>query len=116
MTYVTRILILVVVLAISGVGNALAATVDGVITSYESGNQGTDMTVRTSDGRRHAMWFDNMKKPSFEGRQLPWCPEFPCSGWPRQIVIGRTRVRVYTYTHVVDGATVVTPTKIELLH
>lgn len=101
-------------LAWSALGTVRAATLEGVITSYVSGNEGTDMTVRTSDGHTHRLWFDNLKKPRFEGAQLPWCPSFPCSGWPRQLVLNRTRVLVYTVTQRVSGTTVETPTKIVL--
>ncbi len=90
------------------------AVLVGVITSYVSGNQGTDMTVKTTDGHTHALWFDNMKKPLFDGKQLPWCPEFPCSGWPKQLMLGKTRVRVTTITQTVSGQRVVTPTRIDL--
>jgi hypothetical protein len=110
----TLALSIVFVLVISGA--ARAGTLDGVITSYDSGNQGTDMTVKTSDGKSHDLWFDNMKKPSFEGKQLPWCPEFPCTGWPSELVLNKTRVRVYTVNQTVSGHAVVSPTRIELLH
>jgi len=95
-------------------GVAKANTLVGVITSYVSGNEGTDMSVRTADGHSHALWFDNLKKPLFEGKQLPWCPEFPCQGWPSQLVLGKTKVSVSVFTQHVSGATVVTPTKITL--
>lgn len=95
--------------------NALMLVLVGIITSYISGNEGTDVLVRTGDGHTHRLWFDNMKKPLFEGKQLPWCPEFPCSGWPRALVLGRTEVRIYTITQRVEGTVVVTPTKIELV-
>lgn len=112
-----RALALGVVLALATAGAASAATtLDGVITSYESGNEGTNMTVRTSDGRSHVLWFDNLKKPKFEGKQLPWCPDFPCSGWPSALVLNRTRVRVHVVTLYVQGTTVVSPTEIDLLH
>jgi hypothetical protein len=95
---------------------AQADYLDGVITSYESGNEGTDMFVRTSDGRKHDLWFDNMKKPFFQGKQLPWCPEFPCAGWPSQLVLNKTHVRVLVVKETVDGKAIESPTKIELLH
>jgi hypothetical protein len=102
----------VLMLAVTGVAQA---ALDGVMTSYVSGNQGTDVTVKTSDGKTHAMWFDNMKKPTFQGAQLPWCPEFPCDGWPKALILGKTRVRVYTINETVAGKSIVSPTKIELL-
>jgi len=105
-----------VILTLAVTGAVRAGTLDGVITSYNSGNQGTDMTVRTSDGKNHALWFDNMKKPSFNGKPLPWCPDFPCAGWPAQLVLNKTRVRVYTVNQTVSGHAVVSPTRIELLH
>jgi hypothetical protein len=96
-------------------GTARANSLDGVITSYDSGNQGTNMTVKTSDGRNHSLWFDNMKKPLFQGKPLPWCPSFPCGGWPSQLVLGKTHVRVYVVSETVGGTTVESPTKIKLL-
>ncbi len=96
-------------------GTAQAATLVGVITSYSSGNQGTDMVVRGTDGTSHRLWFDNMRKPLFQGKPLPWCPAFPCAGWPRQLVLNKTLVRVYVFTHRVEGAVVETPTRIQLL-
>jgi len=116
MTSTTKAGILSVILALAVSGVARAGTLDGVITSYESGNQGTNMTVKTSDGRSHVMWFDNMKKPLFQGAQLPWCPDFPCTGWPKQLVLNKTRVRTYTVNQSIGGHAVLTPTKIELLH
>ena len=107
------ILGLILVLAVPVV--ARAASIDGVITSYESGNQGTNITIRTSDGKSHVLWFDNMKKPSFQGTALPWCPDFPCTGWPKQLVLNKTRVRTYTVTETVDGKVIQTPTRIALL-
>ncbi len=101
-------------LAVAGI--ARADTLDGVITDYESGNQGTNTTVRTGDGRNHVLWFDNMKKPTFEGKALPWCPDFPCDGWPSALVLNKTRVRVYTVKETVDGKVVQSPTRIVLLH
>ncbi|MFY9780774.1 MAG: hypothetical protein WAJ85_09720 [Candidatus Baltobacteraceae bacterium] len=101
-------------LALAGV--ARAGSLDGVITTYESGNQGTDTAVRTSDGKTHALWFDNMKKPTFQGQPLPWCPDFPCDGWPKALVLNKTRVRVYTVTQTVEGRVIQSPTRIELLH
>jgi hypothetical protein len=100
----------------AGAGAASAGTIDGVLTSYVSGNEGTDMTVKTRDGRTHAFWFDNLKKPTFEGKQLPWCPDFPCDGWPKLLVIGKTRVHVTYLAHDVDGKVVDSPTRIDLLH
>jgi len=96
-------------------GPARADSLDGMITSYTSGNQGTDMTIKTSDGRSHRLWFDNMKKPLFQGKPLPWCPSFPCDGWPSQLVLGKTHVRVYVVSETVEGTTVESPTKIQLL-
>lgn len=96
-------------------GTAWANSLDGVITSYDSGNQGTDMTVKASDGRNHRLWFDNMKKPLFQGKPLPWCPSFPCDGWPSQLVLGKTHVRVYVVSQTIGGTTVESPTKITLL-
>jgi hypothetical protein len=93
---------------------AKADSLVGVITSYVSGNEGTDMTVKTADGHVHALWFDNMKKPSFRGKQLPWCPEFPCQGWPSQLVLGKTHVQITVVTQRVEGKTIVTPLKIDL--
>src|SRR5579864_4548647 len=75
-------------------GAARADTLSGVITSYESGNAGTDMYVRTADGHKHRLWFDNMKKPLFQGKALPWCPDWPCTGWPAQLVLNKTRVTI----------------------
>ncbi|HEY9086468.1 MAG TPA: hypothetical protein VIN40_11120 [Candidatus Tyrphobacter sp.] len=103
-------------LALVGTGIAQAGEIDGVITSYISGNQGTDMTVRTSDGRNHRLWFDNMRKPLFQGKALPWCPDFPCTGWPIQLLMNRTRVRVFTVNANAGGHMIQTPTQIELLH
>ena len=111
----SKVSMLALALALGVSGVARAASIDGVITSYESGNQGTDITIRTSDGRNHVLWFDNMKKPSFQGAALPWCPEFPCDGWPRQLVLNKTRVRTYTVTEKVDGKVIQTPTRITLL-
>lgn len=105
-----------VVLALTFAGVARADYLDGVITNFESGNEGTDMFVRTSDGRNHDLWFDNMKKPLFQGKQLPWCPEFPCTGWPSQLVLNKTHVRVFVVRESVDGKAIESPTKIELLH
>ena len=82
----------VAVLALAVAGVARADSIDGVIASYESGNQGTDITIRTSDGREHVLWFDNMKKPLFGGTALPWCPDFPCTGWPKALVLNKTQV------------------------
>jgi hypothetical protein len=103
-----------IVLALSGV--ARADTLSGVITSYQSGNQGTDMTVKTSDGRTHDLWFDNMKKPLFQGKPLPWCPSWPCNGWPNQLLLGKTRVTVTTFKQTVEGTPVETPTRVDLYH
>lgn len=97
-------------------GAAEAGTLDGVLTSYVSGNKGTDVTVRSADGHTHRLWFDNLKKPLFEGKQLPWCPEFPCDGWPKRLVIGKTRVHVTFVVKKVDGVTVDSPTRIDLIH
>ncbi|HXW51822.1 MAG TPA: hypothetical protein VEJ41_07520 [Candidatus Acidoferrales bacterium] len=113
---ISRCVFIGVALALALGAAARAATVTGVLTSYVSGNEGTDMAVRTIDGKSHAMWFDNMKKPLFEGKPLPWCPEFPCAGWPSQLVLNKTRVTVTTYTQRVEGTVVVTPTTIELAH
>jgi hypothetical protein len=105
---------MILVLAVAGV--ARADTLNGVITDYESGNQGTNMTVKTIDGKNHVLWFDNMKKPLFEGKALPWCPDFPCAGWPKQLVLGKTHVTVYAVNETVDGHVIQTPTKITLSH
>jgi hypothetical protein len=104
------------IIALAVVSGARADTLNGVITSYESGNKGTDMSVRTSDGRSHALWFDNMKKPLFQGKPLPWCPSFPCDGWPSQLVINKTRVAITVVKQTVEGTTVETPTRITLVH
>jgi len=104
-----------VAIALGASGIAGAGQIDGVITEYSSGNQGTDLFVKTADGQKHDLWFDNMKKPTFQGSQLPWCPDFPCAGWPKQLVLNRTRVRVTTVTLNVSGKTVQSPTKIALL-
>jgi hypothetical protein len=104
-----------VALTLGATSVAAAGQIDGVIAEYSSGNQGTDLFVKTSDGKRHDLWFDNMKKPSFQGAQLPYCPDFPCDGWPKALVINRTHVRVFTVTQRVDGKVVQTPTKIVLL-
>jgi len=107
--------VLGVALSLAAASAAQAGQIDGVIAEYSSGNQGTDLFVKTSDGKRHDLWFDNMKKPSFQGAQLPYCPDFPCDGWPKALVINRTHVRVFTVTQRVDGKVVQTPTKIVLL-
>jgi hypothetical protein len=104
-----------VAIALLMAAGARANSLDGVITTYDSGNQGTDMTVKTSDGRSHRLWFDNMKKPLFQGKPLPWCPSFPCDGWPSQLVLGKSHVRVYVVSETVGGTTVESPTKIQLL-
>jgi hypothetical protein len=92
-----------------------ADTLEGVMTSYDSGNKGTDMSMRLSNGRSQALWFDNLKKPLFQGKELPWCPSFPCSGWPAQLVLNKTRVRVFVHSEKIEGRTIKTPTRIELL-
>jgi hypothetical protein len=102
----------VAVLALAVAGVARADSIDGVIASYESGNQGTDITIRTSDGREHVLWFDNMKKPLFGGTALPWCPDFPCTGWPKALVLNKTRVRTFTVKETVGGHVIQTPTRI----
>ena len=107
--------LIAVMLVLTSAGLARAGTIDGVITSYVSGNEGTDVTVKTSDGHAHRLWFDNLKKPLFEGKQLPWCPDFPCDGWPKKLVIGKTHVRVTFIVKAVDGVTVDSPTKIDLI-
>jgi hypothetical protein len=104
------------VVALTVASSARADTLNGVITSYESGNKGTDMSVRTSDGRSHALWFDNMKKPLFQGKPLPWCPSFPCDGWPSQLVLGKTHVKITAVKETVEGTVVETPTQITLVH
>jgi hypothetical protein len=106
--------VLVAIIALMSTSVVRADTLTGVIMSYESGNEGTDMIVKTADGHRHDLWFDNMKKPLFAGKQLPWCPEFPCAGWPSQLVFNKTRVRVYVVNEVVEGKAIVSPTKIVL--
>ena len=111
----SRACVLGVILALAVAGAARAGSIDGVITDYESGNQGTDITVKTSDGRNHVLWFDNMKKPLFQGKELPWCPSFPCNGWPKQLVLNKTHVRIYTVNSTVGGHVIQTPTQIELL-
>ncbi len=111
----SSVIMLGAILALAVPGISCAASIDGVITSYESGNQGTNITIRTSDGRNHVLWFDNMKKPSFQGTALPWCPDFPCDGWPKQLVLNKTRVRTYTVTETVGGKVIQTPTRITLL-
>jgi hypothetical protein len=103
-------------LVFASAGLARAGTIDGVITAYVSGNEGTDVTVKTSDGHTHAFWFDNMKKPVFQGKQLPWCPEFPCTSWPSKLVIGKTHVRVTFVQKRVEGKAIESPTRIDLLH
>jgi len=105
-----------VMLVLAGAGLARAGTIDGVITSYVSGNEGTDVTLKTSDGHTHRLWFDNLKKPLFHGKQLPWCPEFPCTGWPSNLVIGKTRVRVTFVQERIEGKAIESPTRIDLLH
>jgi hypothetical protein len=102
------------IFALTGAGSPKVTALVGVIDSYISGNQGTDMIVKTPDGHVHRLWFDNMKKPSFLGKQLPWCPEFPCDGWPSQLVLGKTRVSISVITQGVEGESVVTPIKIAL--
>jgi len=116
MSLVGKACALGVALALAVAGAARAGTISGVIASYESGNQGTDMTVRTSDGRTHRLWFDNMKKPSFQGKPLPWCPSFPCAGWPKQLVLNKTRVLISIVEETVGGHAVETPTQIQLSH
>jgi len=106
----------VAVLALASVSLARAGTIDGVIASYVSGNEGTDLTVRTSDGHSHRLWFDNLKKPLFQGKRLPWCPDFPCAGWPSQLVIGKTHVHVTYVRERVEGKTIDSPTRVDLLH
>lgn len=104
------------ILALMLAGAVRADTLTGVITSYESGNKGTDMFVRTADGHNHRLWFDNMKKPLFLGKALPWCPDWPCSLWPTQLVLNKTRVTISVYRQTVEGTTVETPTRIDLAH
>lgn len=116
MKLLSTVCIAVALLVFAGAGSPQPATLVGVITSYESGNKGTDMTVRTADGHLHDLWFDNIKKPSFRGKELPWCPEFPCDGWPAQLVLGKTRVSVSVVTEHVEGKLIVTPIKIDLDH
>lgn len=103
-------------LVLASVSLARAGTIDGVLTGYASGNEGTDVTVKTSDGHTHRLWFDNLKKPLFQGKQLPWCPEFPCTGWPSKLVIGKTHVRVTFVEKKVEGKTIESPTRVDLLH
>lgn len=110
------ILIIGVLAALVFTSAARADYLEGVITSYDSGNKGTDMTIKTSDGHTRDLWFDNMKKPIFEGKQLPWCPEFPCAAWPAQLALNKTRVRVYVVKELVEGKAIVSPTRIVLLH
>ena len=115
MNRIAKACLVAVGLVLACAGLAGAATIDGVITNYVSGNEGTDVTVKTSDGRTHALWFDNMKKPLFQGKRLPWCPEFPCTGWPSKLVIGKTHVRVTFVQERVEGKTIESPTRIDLL-
>jgi hypothetical protein len=116
MKHAILISLLGIIVALTVASGARADTLDGVIMSYESGNKGTDMSVRTSDGHRHALWFDNMKKPLFQGKPLPWCPSFPCDGWPSQLVLGKTHVKVTVVKETVEGTVVWTPTRITLVH
>jgi hypothetical protein len=107
---------LAICLILTFAASAKADTIDGVITSYDSGNKGTDVMVKTTAGRSLRLWFDNMKKPVFQGKELPWCPGFPCDGWPKQLVFNKTRVRIHTVKQTIEGETIQTPTRIELLH
>jgi hypothetical protein len=117
MNRVGTALIFVAILAFSSVAIARAdSTMVGVLMSYTSGNEGTDMIVRTADGHNHDLWFDNLKKPLFHGKELPWCPEFPCDGWPSQLVLGRTRVRVTIGTVHAGGRVIQAPTRVDLAH
>ncbi len=116
MKHVAMACALGMIIALAVASSARGDTLDGVIASYDSGNKGTDMTIRTSDGRSHALWFDNMKKPLFQGKPLPWCPSFPCDGWPSQLVLGKTRVKITVVKETVDGTVVETPTQITLVH
>ncbi|HYK54606.1 MAG TPA: hypothetical protein VEV38_13885 [Candidatus Eremiobacteraceae bacterium] len=102
------------VFAVSGASAAQTGSIDGILMSYVSGNEGTDVLVKTSDGRTHRLWFDNLKKPTFEGKALPWCPDFPCDGWPAKLILGKAKVRITYVVQKVDGATVDSPTKLEL--
>jgi hypothetical protein len=99
---------------LTGAASPKAAVLVGVIAEYVSGNEGTDMVVKTADGHLHRLWFDNMKKPSFQGEELPWCPEFPCDGWPSNLVLGKTRVSISVVTEEVQGKSIITPIKIAL--
>jgi hypothetical protein len=90
------------------------STMVGVLVSYTSGNEGTDMIVRTADGHSHDLWFDNLKKPLFHGKELPWCPEFPCDGWPSQLVFGKTHVRITIGTVHASGRVIQAPTRVDL--
>ena len=101
-------------LVVATTGTGRADTIDGVLMTYVSGNEGTDMTVKTSDGRTHAFWFDNMKKPVFQGKQLPWCPDFPCTGWPAKLVLGKTRIHMTFVKEWVDGKAIESPRRIDL--
>jgi len=115
MNYIGKASMLGVVLTLALAAAVRADTLEGVITSYESGNKGTDMSMRLSNGHNQALWFDNLKKPLFQGKELPWCPSFPCSGWPARLVLNKTRVRVSIRSEKVDGRVIETPTRIELL-
>ena len=99
---------------------ALASShIDGVITGYSSGNIGSDLFVRTSDGRKYDFWFDNTQKPVFEGQELPWCPDWPCAGWPSALVLNHTRVRIFlarVSPASTNGKTIESPTEIVILH
>jgi len=116
MNRIALICVIAALLVTASTVTVRASTIDGVITAYVSGNEGTDMTVKTSDGHTHAFWFDNLKKPMFQGKQLPWCPDFPCTGWPTTLVLGKTRVHMTFVKERVDGKAIESPTKIELLH
>lgn len=106
--------IIIFAFAVDGASAAQTGTIDGTLMSYVSGNEGTDVIVKTPDGRTHRLWFDNLKKPTFEGKSLPWCPDFPCDGWPAKLVLGKAKVRIAYVVQKVDGATVDSPTKIEV--
>ena len=115
MNRLAAVLILTSVFLLSSTNAVRADTIEGVITSYESGNQGTDLMVRTDDGRMHDLWFDNMKKPLFKGKPLPWCPSFPCAGWPPELALNKTRVRIDTVRATIDGKAIDSPTRIGLV-
>jgi hypothetical protein len=96
-----------------------AAHIDGIITGFSSGNKGSDLLVRTHDGKTHDLWFDNIRKPLFDGRELPWCPNWPCAGWPKALALNHNHVRIYlapVQAPSLNGKTIQSPTEIVILH